>query len=204
MLKKFLFAAILFLLISAAVGFFFIKKPFSSANPDQSSEIAQANKTEDSQNTETASTPQPVILFDDQNIFTTFDSNLQIIYPSAWQQSNGTTPVLGQQSDVLQSVDFVDTVGGIRASIVVSEQYQAQLDTILDCSQQSGFICEPTIIANEKFVIRTSVANNPKIISATSIKYQKIYQLTFVIPANANQDDNIRLVGNIISTLRFF
>jgi len=205
MSKKFLLIIILLILASTIVVAFFIMRSSERPAGKEKPQVSQKTNSE-SNSPETANSPSPqsVILFDEQSIFTTFDSNLQIVYPSLWQQSNGTSPVLGLQSDILQSVDFSDTTGNIKASITVSEQYQVQLETILDCGENSGFICEPTLIANEKFVIRTSVTTNPKTISATSIKNRKIYQLTFTIFEGASQNENIELARNIISALRFF
>ncbi len=207
MTKIFFLIIIIFIIVILAVAAFFLVIKINQPQTDKISvrDNVSSEQESESQNPETSKT-KPAISFDDQSIFTTFDSKLQIVYPSVWQQTADSKLVLGEQSDVIESVNFSSEApeNSIQTYIKVSQQYDVPVEEILKCEQGDGVLCEPVLIENEKFMIITKNENNSTLISAISVKNRKIYQLTFSVQNSSQQSSNIELVKNIIYSLKFF
>ena len=194
MVKKIIIVLSIILLLVTGLIFFLTKQGVLFKSNQEPSETIDASQL----------TPTPtltVVDLDDQNVFSSKDSKLQMIYPAAWQTEDITTP---NDTDTIQAVNLTSSDGDIRVNITISQQYDTVLAQVTNCDNNPNIVCESIINNTRPAIIAKSQNSNPQVISIYSIFARKIFKIDFTINQNNNQTQNIETVNKIISAIKFF
>ena len=194
MVKKIIIVLSIILLLATGLIFLLTRTGVIFQTNNDSTEIADASQP--------TPTPTPIIVdFDDQSVFTTKDSKLQMIYPTVWQVENISTQ---NNPDIIQAANLSSPDGDIEVSIEISQQYDPAIDMVPSCENTPNIICEPVINNTHPVNIEKSLSNNPQTINIHSIFARRTFRVNFTINNNTNQTQNIETVNKIIATIKFF
>ncbi len=194
MVKKIIIPLSIILLLAVGLMFFLTKQGILFTTNEESNEVVDSSQP--------TPTPTPIIVdLDDQSVFTTKDSKLQMIYPTVWQVENISTQ---NNPDIIQAANLFSPNGDIQVSIEISQQYDPAIDYVPSCENTPNIICEPVINNTHPVNIEKSLSNNPQTINIHSVYARRTFRVNFTINNNANQTQNIETVNKIIATMKFF